>query len=60
MIELKKEEFVKLHEALDKEKEKVETISKLHLKKQMEINLQESMRLATNFSTKFLNNICRH
>lgn len=55
MIELKKEEFVKLHEALDKEKEKVETISKLHLKKQMEINLQESMRLATNFSTKFLN-----
>lgn len=54
MIELKKEEFVKLHEALDKEKEKVETISKLHLKKQMEMNLQESMRLATNFSTKFL------
>lgn len=54
MVELKKEEFVKLHEALDKEKEKLKTIAKLQLKKQMEINLQESMQLATIFSTKFL------
>ncbi len=54
MTELEQKELAKLHEVLVKEKEKAETITQYHFKKQMEIAVQESMILATSFSAKFL------